>query len=113
LTTYDGDVQGLRALRAGAAGRLLKRMLREELIDTIGTIHAGRRRVPPEIAAGIVEHVADDAFTDRESEVVRRVARGTSNKVIASNLSVWNDSHNSLQRRSCICPAGCGGGFGG
>src|SRR5580700_2549015 len=61
LTTYDGDVQALRALKAGATGYLLKSMLREELIDTIRTIHAGRRRIPSEIAAGIVEHVADDA----------------------------------------------------
>ena len=88
LTTYDGDVQALRALKAGATGYLLKSMLREELIDTIRTIHAGRRRIPPEIAAGIVEHVADDALTEREVEVLRRVAAGTSNKTIASQLAV-------------------------
>jgi DNA-binding NarL/FixJ family response regulator len=88
LTTYDGDVQALRALKAGATGYLLKSMLREELIDTIRTIHAGRRRIPSEIAAGIVEHVADDVLTGREIEVLRRVAAGTSNKVIASQLAV-------------------------
>src|ERR1700722_8637324 len=83
LTTYDGDVQALRALKAGATGYLLKSMLREELIDTIRTIHAGRRHIPPEIAAGIVEHVADDSLSEREIEVLRRVASGTANKVIA------------------------------
>jgi DNA-binding NarL/FixJ family response regulator len=88
LTTYDGDVQALRALKAGATGYLLKSMLREELIDTIRAIHAGRRRIPSEIAAGIVDHVADDALTDREIEVLRRVATGTSNKMIASQLAL-------------------------
>ena len=88
LTTYEGDVQALRALKAGATGYLLKSMLREELIDTIRTIHAGRRRIPSEIAAGIVEHVAEDALTDREIEVLRKVATGTSNKIIASQLSL-------------------------
>jgi DNA-binding NarL/FixJ family response regulator len=88
LTTYDGDVQALRALKAGATGYLLKSMLREELIDTIRTIHAGRRHIPPGIAAGIVEHVADDALSDREIEVLRRVAAGNANKIIASQLSL-------------------------
>ncbi len=88
LTTYEGDVQALRALKAGATGYLLKSMLREELIDTIRTIHAGRRHIPREIAASIVEHVADDALTDREIEVLRKVATGNSNKIIASQLSL-------------------------
>jgi DNA-binding NarL/FixJ family response regulator len=88
LTTYHGDVQALRALKAGATGYLLKTMLREELIDTIRTIHAGRRRIPSEIAAEIVEHVAEDALTGREIEVLRRVATGTSNKTIAYQLSL-------------------------
>lgn len=88
LTTYEGDVQALRALKAGATGYLLKSMLREELIDTIRTIHAGRRRIPSEIAAGIVEHVAEDTLTNREIEVLRKVATGTSNKIIAYQLSL-------------------------
>jgi len=88
LTTYEGDVQALRALKAWATGYLLKSMLREELIDTIRTIHAGRRRIPSEIAAGIVEHVAEDTLTDLEIEVLRKVATGTSNKVIASQLAL-------------------------
>jgi DNA-binding NarL/FixJ family response regulator len=88
LTTYEGDAQAVRALKAGASGYLLKNMLREELVKTIRSIHAGQRRVPPEIATGIAEHVADDALTDREIEVLRRVAAGTSNKIIASQLAV-------------------------
>jgi len=112
LTTYDDDVPGLRALRARTTG-----IPREEHASrgtpSIGFERStGRRCIPPEIAAGVVEHVADDAFT-RESEVLRRAAKGTSNKVIASNVSIWSDSHKRLQRRSCICPAGCVGGIGG
>jgi len=88
LTTYQGDIQALRALKAGATGYLLKSMLREELADAIRSVHAGRRRIPPEIAAEILEHVADDALSDREIEVLRQVAAGASNKVIAFQLSV-------------------------
>lgn len=88
LTTYQGDVQALRALKAGASGYLLKSMLRKELLDTIRDVHAGRRRIPPEIAAELADHVTDDALSDREVEVLRRVAAGNSNKIIASQLSV-------------------------
>jgi DNA-binding NarL/FixJ family response regulator len=88
LTTYDGDAQALRALKAGASGYLLKGMLREELVNTIRNTYAGRRCIPPEIAAGLAEHVADDALTEREIEVLRKVAAGTSNKIIAMELAV-------------------------
>jgi DNA-binding NarL/FixJ family response regulator len=88
LTTYQGDVQALRAFKAGASAYLLKNMLRKELLDTIRTVHAGGRRIPPEIAAELAEHVIDDALTNREIEVLRKVATGTSNKIIASQLSV-------------------------
>ncbi len=88
LTTYQGDVQALRALKAGASGYLLKNMLRKELLDTIRSVHAGKRRIPPEIAAELADHVTDDTLTDREIEVLRRVATGTSNKIIASQLTV-------------------------
>lgn len=88
LTTYDGDAQAVRALKAGAAGYLLKNMLREELVNTIRSIHSGRRRVPSEIAAEIAEHVADETLTDREIEVLRKVAAGTPNKIIASQLAI-------------------------
>ena len=113
LATYDGDVQTLPALGAGATGRILKSTLREKLIDMIRTIHAGQRHFPPEIGAGIVEHVADDALTYREIELLRRVAKGMSNKVIASNLSIWSGSQKRSLRRSCICAAGYIGGIGG
>jgi DNA-binding NarL/FixJ family response regulator len=88
LTTYQGDVQALRALKAGASGYLLKNMMRKELLDTIRIVHAGRRRIPPEIAAELADHVTDDALSDREVEVLRRVATGNSNKIIASQLNV-------------------------
>jgi DNA-binding NarL/FixJ family response regulator len=88
LTTYAGDVQAAGALKAGASGYLLKNLVRKELIDTIRAVHAGKRRVPPEIAIEIAEHVADDALTEREIEVLRRVAAGKSNKVIAAELHI-------------------------
>lgn len=88
LTTYSGDVQAATALKAGASGYLLKNLVRKELLDTIRTIHAGKRKVPPEIAVEIAEHVADDALTEREVEVLRGVAGGKSNKVIASDLGI-------------------------
>jgi DNA-binding NarL/FixJ family response regulator len=88
LTTYQGDVQALRALKAGAAGYLLKNMLRKELLETIRIVHAGRRRIPPEIAAELADHVMDDALSEREVAVLQRVATGNSNKIIASQLNV-------------------------
>lgn len=88
LTTYQGDVQALRALKAGASGYLLKNMLRKDLLDTIRAVHAGRRRIPPEIAAELAEHVTEDALSDREINVLRQVAAGNSNKIIGAQLSV-------------------------
>ena len=88
LTTYAGDAQAAAALRAGAVGYLLKSMVRKELLETIRAVHGGKRRVPPEIATGIAEHVADDALTEREIEVLRRVAAGKSNKLIAVELDI-------------------------
>lgn len=88
LTTYQGDVQALRALKAGAVGYLLKNMLRKELLDTIRIVHAGRRRIPPEIAAELADHVTDDALSEKEIAVLQRVATGNSNKIIASQLNV-------------------------
>ncbi|MGD0494200.1 MAG: response regulator transcription factor [Steroidobacteraceae bacterium] len=88
LTTVGGDVQALRAFKAGAAGYLLKNMLRKDLIDTIRLVHAGKRRIPPEIAKELAEHSMDDALTTREIDVLRGVARGNSNGGIASELSI-------------------------
>jgi DNA-binding NarL/FixJ family response regulator len=92
LTTYKGDVQALRALKAGAAGYLLKSMLRKELLETIRVVHSGRRRVPPEIAMDIAEHAADDALTDREIAVLKRVAVGSANKQIAVTLGISEET---------------------
>ncbi|SDQ87108.1 two component transcriptional regulator, LuxR family [Pseudoxanthomonas sp. CF385] len=92
LTTYQGDAQALRAFKAGASGYLLKSMLRRELVDTIRSVHAGRRRIPPEIAAGIAEHASDDALTSREIEVLRQVADGNGNKRIAHLLRISEET---------------------
>lgn len=88
LTTYQGDVKAVRALKAGASGYLLKNMLRKDLLDTIRIVHAGKRKIPPEIAAELADHMMEDALTDREVEVLRRVATGHSNKIIGVQLDV-------------------------
>jgi DNA-binding NarL/FixJ family response regulator len=88
LTAYKGDVQALRAFRAGAVGYLLKNMLRKELLDTIRIVDSGRRRIPPEIARELGEHIVDDELSEREIEVLKLIATGTSNKIIASQLSL-------------------------
>jgi len=88
LSTYAGDVQAAAALRAGASGYLLKNLVRTQLLDTIRAIHAGKRRVPPEIATEIAEHVADDSLTERETEILKCVAAGKSNKLIAAELNI-------------------------
>jgi DNA-binding NarL/FixJ family response regulator len=88
LTTYQGDVQALRALKAGASGYLLKSMLRKELLETIRIVDSGKRRIPPEVAAELADHLADDALSEREMEILRQVASGNSNKLIASQLRI-------------------------
>jgi DNA-binding NarL/FixJ family response regulator len=88
LTTAAGDIQALRAFKAGAVGYLLKNLLRTELIDTIRLVHAGQRRIPPEIAQQLAEHATDDALTAREIDVLRGIVKGQSNKVIAFNLNI-------------------------
>jgi len=88
LTTYEGDVLARRALKAGATGYILKDMIRTELLEAIRVVHAGRKFIPPKIAAELVEHYAEDDLSEREIEVLREVARGTSNKIIASHLSI-------------------------
>lgn len=92
LTTYKGDVQALRAFKAGASGYLLKSMLRKELLDTIRMVHAGRRRIPPEIALDLAEHATDDVLSQREIEVLRRVATGNANKQIAVQLGISEET---------------------
>ena len=92
LTTYSGDAQAARAFKAGAAGYLLKNMVRKELIDTIRTVHAGKKRIPAEIAVGIAEHHSDDALTEREIQVLRGVAAGNANKRVAQLLNVSEET---------------------
>jgi DNA-binding NarL/FixJ family response regulator len=88
LTTYAGDAQAAAALKAGAAGYLLKNQVRKELLETIRVVHAGKRRILPEIASEIAEHFADDVLTQREVEVLKRVAAGKPNKLIAAELDI-------------------------
>ena len=88
LTTYEGDVLARRALKAGATGYILKDMIRTELLGAIRTVHLGKRYIPQKIAAELAEHYAEDDLSEREIEVLRQVARGTSNKIIASHLSI-------------------------
>jgi len=85
LTTAAGDVQAVRAFKAGAVGYLLKNLLRKELVETIRLVHNGHKRVPPE---EIAEHAGEDSITARELDVLRGVASGSSNKIIASNLNI-------------------------
>jgi DNA-binding NarL/FixJ family response regulator len=88
LTTYLGDAQVARALKAGASGYLLKSMLRKDLLETIRAVDAGKRHVPAEVAAALVDHVAEEALSEREIHVLRKVASGNSNKIIASQLGL-------------------------
>lgn len=92
LTTYHGDVQALHAFRAGASGYLLKSMLRKELIDTIRVVHAGGKRIPPEIASEIAKYVAGEALSAREIEVLRQVADGNANKRVAAHLGISEET---------------------
>src|SRR5580658_8104527 len=92
LTTYTGDIQVMRAMKAGARAYLLKGLLRKELIETIRAVYAGQRRMAPEIAAEVAEHSTDDALTAREVDVPRLIAGGNANKEIAAQLSITEDT---------------------
>jgi DNA-binding NarL/FixJ family response regulator len=92
LTTYSGDVQAVRALKAGAAGYLLKSSLRRELLETIRVVHSGLRRVPPEIANEIALHAGDEPLTEREVGVLRLAGDGKANKEIAWALAISEDT---------------------
>lgn len=92
LTTYPGDVQAMRALRAGAMGYLLKSTLRTELITTIHAVHAGQRRISPEVAADISEHIATKPLSEREVEVLLGASAGHTNKVIAGALHLSQET---------------------
>jgi DNA-binding NarL/FixJ family response regulator len=88
LSTYSGDVQVLRAIKAGARGYIPKAHVHRELLEVIRSVHAGHKRIPPEIAAELAEHAADDALTSREIDVLRLIAAGNANKQIADKLSI-------------------------
>jgi DNA-binding NarL/FixJ family response regulator len=92
LTTYAGDVQATRALKAGAKGYLLKSMLRKDLVDTIRTVHSGKSRIPAEIATELASHLTSDALSAREIEVLRMVGEGCSNKIVADHLKISEDT---------------------
>ncbi len=92
LTTYGGDAQAMRALKAGASGYLLKSMIRKDLLEAIRSVHAGQRRIPHEVAAELAAHATDDALTPRELQVLKHVAAGKSNRVVAAELDVSEDT---------------------
>jgi DNA-binding NarL/FixJ family response regulator len=92
LTMFAGDVEILRALQAGAQGYLLKSMPPEQMIDTIRQVHAGRKRVLPEIASHIAEHLGDEPLTNREIDVLRNVAEGNRNRDIAERLFISEET---------------------
>lgn len=92
LTTYAGDVQVLRALKAGARGYVLKGNVRRELLDTIRAVHAGQKRIPPEVAAELADHAADDDLSSREIDVLRLIAAGNANKEIAARLGIAEET---------------------
>ena len=92
LTTYKGDVSALRALRAGAVGYLLKSQVLTDLTQAIRVVHAGGRRIPPEIAAELSAHLGETALSEREIQVLRLVAQGNSNKRVAVELGVTEET---------------------
>jgi DNA-binding NarL/FixJ family response regulator len=92
LTTFEGDVEIHRALQAGARGYLLKNMPPSELLDVIRQVHAGKKRIPPEIASQLAEHLSDESLTEREVEVLRQVADGNRNRDIAKHLFISEET---------------------
>jgi DNA-binding NarL/FixJ family response regulator len=92
LSTFEGDVEIQRALRAGARGYILKSMPPNELIDVILQVHAGKKRIPTEIAAQLAEHLSDEALTDREVEVLSQIAGGNRNRDIAEKLFISEET---------------------
>ena len=92
LTTYTGDAQALRALKAGARAYLLKNSLHKELLDTIRAVHAGRKTLSPEVSFELAEHAAEETLSPAEVRVLRLIADGNTNKQIATQLSVTEDA---------------------
>jgi DNA-binding NarL/FixJ family response regulator len=92
LTTFEGDVEIQRALEAGARGYLLKNMPPSELVQVIRQVHAGKKRLPPELAAQLAEHMSDDSLTPREIEVLQQVGGGNRNRDIAELLRISEET---------------------
>ena len=92
LTTYTGDVQVLRAFRAGARGYLLKANVHTDLLNAIRTVHAGQKHVPPEVASELAGHTGEEELTGREIDVLRLIAKGNANKEIAARLFVTEET---------------------
>jgi DNA-binding NarL/FixJ family response regulator len=92
LTTYAGDAQVLRALKAGAQAYLLKNLLHKDLLDTIRAVHAGRKALSPEASFEIAQHATDDLLSKGEVEVLRLIAAGNANKQIADRLSITEET---------------------
>jgi DNA-binding NarL/FixJ family response regulator len=92
LTTYGGDVQVLRAMKAGARAYLLKNLLHKELLESIRAVHAGKRTLSPEASYQLADHATDDALTPAEIAVLRLIAAGNANKEIADQLSITEDT---------------------
>lgn len=92
LTTYSGDVLAQRALKAGAQAYVLKSNVRKDLLETIRAVHAGSKRIHPDVAAEIAAHAADDALTAREIEVLTLISSGKSNKLVADDLSITEET---------------------
>jgi DNA-binding NarL/FixJ family response regulator len=92
LTTFEGDVEIHRALQAGARGYLLKSMPPNELVDVIRQVHAGKKRVPAEVAAHLAEHMSDESLTPREIDVLRKVVGGNRNRDIAEQLFISEET---------------------
>ena len=88
LTTYTCDAQVVRALKAGARAYVLKGHVTDELLDTIRAVHAGKKRIPSDVAAELADHATDDGLTEREIQVLRLIAAGNANKQIADELSI-------------------------
>jgi DNA-binding NarL/FixJ family response regulator len=92
LTTFEGDVEVQRALEAGARGYMLKSMPPKDLVEVIRQVHAGKKRVPAELAAQLAEHLSDEALTEREVDVLRHVAGGNRNRDIAEQLFISEET---------------------
>jgi DNA-binding NarL/FixJ family response regulator len=92
LTTFEGDVEIQRALQAGARGYILKSMPAKELMEAIRQVYAGKKLIPPQVAAHLAEHLGDEALTEREIDVLNQIAKGNRNRDIAEKLSITEET---------------------